>query len=191
MKQTVYYMAFAFILGVLVDAVRAEQQQSEREHVIVDFTRKGDFSGWNIQDDVVMGGRSKGAFAVSEDGYGVFSGDVSLENNGGFSSVQYEFEPVDATEHRKAVLRVKGDGKRYQFRVVSDHSIRHAYIYYFETTGEWQDVEVPFDEMYPSWRGNRLNLPNYPGKTIAQVRFLIANDRAETFRLEIERIVLR
>jgi NADH dehydrogenase [ubiquinone] 1 alpha subcomplex assembly factor 1 len=45
--------------------------------------------------------------------------------------------------------------------------------------------------MYPVRRGNRLDLPDYPGKIMAQVRFMIANGRAENFRLEIASVRLQ
>jgi hypothetical protein len=44
--------------------------------------------------------------------------------------------------------------------------------------------------MYPMRRGDRLNQPDYPGKTLSQVRLMIANGKAESFRLEIEKIWL-
>jgi hypothetical protein len=40
-------------------------------------------------------------------------------------------------------------------------------------------------------RGDRLDLPNYPGQTLAQVRLMVANGRAESFRLEVKTIGLR
>jgi hypothetical protein len=40
-------------------------------------------------------------------------------------------------------------------------------------------------------RGDRLDLPDYPGKTLSQVRFMIANGRAESFQLEIASIKLK
>jgi hypothetical protein len=39
-------------------------------------------------------------------------------------------------------------------------------------------------------RGDRLNIPDYPGQTLSQVRFMIANGRAESFKLEIASIKL-
>ena len=39
---------------------------------------------WQVIDDGVMGGRSKGNFAINEEGNAVFEGTVSLDNNGGF-----------------------------------------------------------------------------------------------------------
>lgn len=55
---------------------------------LFNFTSSTDIKTWYIVDDVVMGGRSSGTFTLNEDGHGVFAGNVSLENNGGFSSVR-------------------------------------------------------------------------------------------------------
>jgi len=55
--------------------------------IISDFSKESQMRGWEVEDDVVMGGRSQGEFSINQEGYAVFSGDVSLENSGGFSSV--------------------------------------------------------------------------------------------------------
>ena len=44
--------------------------------------------------------------------------------------------------------------------------------------------------MYPVRRGDRLDIPDYPAETMSQVRFMIANGRAESFQLEIASISL-
>jgi hypothetical protein len=44
--------------------------------------------------------------------------------------------------------------------------------------------------MYPVRRGNRLDLPDYAAETMSQVRFMIANGRAESFQIEIAKIGL-
>ena len=161
------------------------------EMVIVDFSMDSDLSGWEVEDDVVMGGRSKGMFSIDHAGNAIFSGDVSLENNGGFSSVQHYFGSIDVARYRTACLRLKGDGKRYQFLVESDRNDRHYYVHEFQTGNDWQIVEVPLAEMYPVYRGDRLDIPNYPGQTMAQVRLFIANGKPESFRLEIDKIWLK
>ncbi len=61
---------------------------------LFDFEKNADIQNWRVVDDVVMGGRSSGSFSLSPEGYGVFAGRVSLENNGGFSSVRYEFDKI-------------------------------------------------------------------------------------------------
>ncbi len=160
------------------------------EMMVFDFSKEADPSGWEVEDDVVMGGRSKGEFSINDAGNGVFSGVVSLENNGGFSSVQHYFKPIDVSPFLTAFIRLKGDGKRYQFIVEADRDGRHYYVYEFQTTKAWQTVEVPLAKMYPVYRGERLAIPNYPGQTMAQVRFLIANGKSESFHLEINKIWL-
>ena len=154
--------------------------------LIYDFDKNSKLNNWNIVDDIVMGGRSAGECYINDQGNAVFQGRVSLENNGGFSSFRHRFaqEKVDAYE--KVQIRLKGDGKRYQFRVKSSKYDRHSYIYYFQTTGEWETIEVPLEEMYPTFRGRKLKMPNYPGNEMEELAFLIANKKAEDFRLEID-----
>ena len=156
--------------------------------LLFDFSPESDLNNWQVVDDVVMGGRSDGQFSLNEQGHGVFEGRVSLENNGGFSSVRHRFESKSLSGQQKFVLRLKGDGKRYQFRAKTSQSDRHSYIYYFETTGDWQTVEIPFQEMYPAFRGRKLKLPNFPGEQAAEIAFLIGNKKAETFKLVIDKV---
>ena len=176
------------------DEEKAIAKQKASRHsgqlVIVDFRNGMDLSGWEVEDDVIMGGRSQGTFSINNDGHAVFSGYVSLDNDGGFSSVQHYFDPIDVSRYRSAYLRLKGDGKRYQFLVESGRNQRHYYVYDFQTSHEWQTVRVPLVDMYPVYRGDRLAIPNYSGQTMAMVRFLIGNKKPESFRLEIDRIWL-
>ncbi len=160
-------------------------------NVIFDFNSKSAIDDWIIVDDVVMGGKSSGNFSMDSDGNGLFQGDVSLENNGGFSSVRYRFNKKDVSDHSKIVLKIRGDGKRYQFRVKTNSSDYHSYIYYFSTSGEWQIVEVPLNKMYPSFRGRKLNMENFASDYIEEVAILIANKKDEDFKLLIDNITLK
>ncbi|MEM6297808.1 MAG: CIA30 family protein [Bacteroidota bacterium] len=161
---------------------------------LFDFSPDCNLSNWRIVDDVVMGGRSSGNFRLNEEGHAVFSGKVSLENNGGFSSVRYIFpESLKITEASERVIhiRLKGDGKKYQFRVKEGMRQYHSYIKEFETSGEWEEVRIPLKEMYASFRGRKLDMPNFSHEVIEEMRFLIANKKAETFSLTIDKIELR
>ena len=158
--------------------------------MIFDFDVDSNLKSWSIVDDVVMGGRSDGRFKVTEEGSGLFYGNVSLENNGGFSSVRYYCEDLDIKGAEFAVLRVKGDGKNYQFRTKSNIYQRHSYVMTFETTGDWQTIKIPLKEMEPTFRGYKLNMPDYPAEILDEITFLIANKRNESFRLEIDYIGL-
>jgi len=85
--------------------------------LIFNFTKEANLASWKVVDDGVMGGRSQGNFAINEAGNAVFEGTVSLDNYGGFSSVRHAFPEKDVAKYSKVLLRVKGDGKKYQFRI--------------------------------------------------------------------------
>jgi hypothetical protein len=157
---------------------------------IFNFNSSSDISNWQILDDVVMGGRSDGHFKVNSEGHGEYSGKVSLENNGGFSSLRHYFNTVNSNDFSKFILKIKGDGKSYQFRVKDKREYRYSYIYKFDTTNEWQTIEIPFSEMYASFRGNRLNIPNFKGDQMEEIAFLIGNKKEQRFKLLIDAISL-
>lgn len=158
--------------------------------LLFDFSSTDDWSGWEVENDVVMGGNSSSELERSVEGNAVFKGRVSLENNGGFASVQYHFEPKDIKGYKKAVILLKGDGKEYQFRIKSNLKERASYVYTFQTTGDWQTLEVPLHKMEPVYRGQKMNIPNFSADEIQEVRFLIGNKKEEDFRLEIDKIAL-
>jgi hypothetical protein len=158
--------------------------------LIFNFEEGSDLKNWNIVDDVVMGGHSSGSMALNPEGHGIFSGDISLENNGGFSSVRYEFPSITVNNDQLIRIRLKGDGKRYQFRVKHEVSDYASYTSYFETTGEWQDVEFRLGDLYPTFRGRKLDRPDFDHDSIEEIRFLIGNNRPESFKLLIDNIEL-
>lgn len=147
-------------------------------------------SDWYIQDDVVMGGVSEGQMAINDSGNILFSGTVRLENNGGFSSIHRRTPKKEVSNFEHLFLKVKGDGKSYQFRIKSSNSERFSYVYDFKTSGDWETIRLPLENFYPVFRGNTLDRPNYPGKSLTDIGILIGNGCKESFELEIERIYL-
>ena len=93
---------------------------SMASNIIFAFNQKSNVKDWVIVDDVVMGGKSSGSFGLSPEGYGIFKGSISLDNNGGFSSIRYKFDRKSIKEFTKIVFRIKGDTKKYQFRIKSN-----------------------------------------------------------------------
>lgn len=159
--------------------------------VLFDFSENSDLKGWFVVNDGVMGGRSQSSFELDENGNGLFKGEVSLENNGGFASVHYRFQPLSIGDAQFLVMHIKGDGKRYQARIYDKNSDNYSYIAYFETSGEWQTIEIPLASMYPSFRGRRLDKPNFEGQSIGEFALLIGNKKAESFQVEIKKIEVK
>ena len=158
---------------------------------IYDFNRNSKASDWTIVNDGVMGGLSYGNFSINQEGNGVFSGTISLENNGGFSSVRYRFAPLATTAKSKVVLRIKGDGKSYQFRIKDQSSAYYSYSTTFATTGEWETITIDLNSLYPSFRGRRIAASNYNSDSFEEIVFLVGNKKQESFRLFLDSIVLQ
>ena len=159
-----------------------------KSQLIFDFNHNANITDWKIVDDVVMGGRSNGQFKIDSDGNGIFSGDVSVENNGGFSSVRYQFEKINTTKESKVIIRLKGDGKEYQFRIKNNRNTYYSYITNFKTSGDWENIIINLKDLYPSFRGQTMNIPNFTGNSLEEIVFLIGNKKNESFTLVLDKI---
>lgn len=158
---------------------------------LFDFKKDADMRNWWVINDSVMGGRSNSSFTLNKEGHGVFSGNVSLENNGGFSSVRYQLKTLDISEYSKISIRLKGDGNPYEFRLKPNRRDYYSYITQFKTTGEWQEIEINLSDMYPSYRGRELNRPNFSASSIEELVFLIGNKKPQSFELLIDKLELK
>ena len=156
--------------------------------MIFDFTEEADLKNWSVVNDTVMGGQSAGKIGKDAQGKGLFEGHVSMDNNGGFTSIRYDAGKIKLQGYSKFVIVLKGDGKPYQFRVKTNSSDDYAYVYSFETSGNWQTFEIPFSDMVPSFRGRSLNLANFPSDYLEEIGILIGNKTAEDFKLAIDNI---
>jgi monofunctional biosynthetic peptidoglycan transglycosylase len=140
---------------------------------------------WQAVNDGVMGGVSAGRMVASEQGLR-FEGVLSLENNGGFASVRRAVE-TDLSGAVGVRLRLRGDGRTYQFRLrLDDRWDGTAWRAQFPTRGEWQTVELAFAEFVPVFRGRRVPDagPVVPAN-IRQIGFMLADKTAGPCALEI------
>ena len=156
--------------------------------LIFNFTKDANLRNWSIINDTVMGGKSAGEIGIDADGHGIFQGHVSLDNNGGFTSIRYDAGKKKVEGYSKFVIALKADGKAYQFRVKAKSKDYYSYSFSFETTGNWQTIEIPFSKMVPSFRGQTLDIANFPGDELEEIGFLIGNKKVEDFKLIIDSI---
>lgn len=161
------------------------------ENSVAEFTpAEAGSQGWRVVDDGVMGGLSKGKIQISEDGILNFSGKLSLENNGGFSSLRTDDLTLNLSGAEGLLARVKGDGRTYQMRFSTEARFRGMEISFmaeFETTeGEWVEVKVPFEKFSGSFRGMSLAKEKFdPGK-IRRVGILLGDKKAGPFELQVD-----
>lgn len=155
---------------------------------IIDFS-DNDRTGWRVVNDGVMGGVSSGDIRRTDRGTGVFSGVLSLENDGGFASVRAAVGRRDLSAFAGLEIRVLGDGRSYQLRLRTDDRFDGiAYRAVFETRDdEWIMTTIPFGRFEPTFRGRTpVDAPPLDPSRIHQIGFLIADRTPGAFSLEID-----
>jgi monofunctional biosynthetic peptidoglycan transglycosylase len=144
---------------------------------------------WFVVNDGVMGGRSSSTLRRGEPGVAVFEGSLSLENNGGFASVRVELEENVLAGANQIILRVRGDGKRYQVRLRPGRRMDGvAFGSSFDTVeGQWTTVELPLTSFEPTFRGYRprSTSPVDPAD-VGQFGLMLTDKQEGGFRLEID-----
>ncbi|MGC6525304.1 MAG: CIA30 family protein [Flavobacteriaceae bacterium] len=163
---------------------------TQNKKVIFEFDTSCNIDAWQVVDDVVMGGKSNSEISLNENGNGLFKGTVSIENNGGFSSIRLNVNKIETTSNKTILLKLKGDGSVFQFRVKRSKYERHSYTFNFNTTGNWETIEIPLTEMTPSFRGFKLDISNFNQDDIQQIGFLKSSNTNTPFQLEIKHIHL-
>jgi len=154
------------------------------------FSFNGDDSDeiWRVVNDSVMGGVSTSSVNY-EDGNLIFSGNVSLKNNGGFASMRTLPVKMNLEEYSHLSLRVKGDGNRYSFRLwTSSRWDEASYVTNFETIeNEWTEVHLPLKDFYPQFRGYQLrDYPALDASKIRQLGILISDKQEGEFKIAVD-----
>ena len=113
-----------------------------REQMIFNFDNPQNTESWGAVNDNVMGGVSDGRVRITNCGTVEFSGSISLENNGGFASIRSRPADVDLSSFDGLLVRVRGDGKRYDFNLRTNVQIMAgSYRVKFETKSDvWREI---------------------------------------------------
>ena len=165
------------------------QEMSQEEIMLEDFS-ENDLLSWNIVDDTVMGGRSRGSFKINNN-IGEFKGYLSLANNGGFSSVR-AYYPYDLIGISSITLRVKGDGRKYNFRVRTNKNSWASYSHSFPTeSNTWQEITLNIQDFFPTYRGyNVQNVQRLSELLIREIGIMISDKNEGNFALMIDWIMV-
>ena len=126
------------------------------------FSRLG--SRWRGTSDQVMGGLSEADVSHSViDGRPCLrlSGDVRLENGGGFLQAALDLSAsggtIDASDYAGLRLVVRGNGERYSVHLRTPDNVRpwQSYRARFVAGANWETVDLPFEAFVP----HRLDAP--------------------------------
>ncbi|MEW6991849.1 CIA30 family protein [Colwelliaceae bacterium 6441] len=181
------YFYSAAVLAYQADAVNQDTLHIKKEiPLMIKFIDQQEIKYWGVTNDGVMGGKSTGEIAFKAD-HGVFSGRISLQNNGGFSSIYRVIKPLPQ-DLEVVSIEVAGDGQPYQMRLMANiEGYRVAYKHNFNTAaGVRQKISFKLTDFQASFRGRLIsNAPKLNSADIGQVGFLITKKVPGDFSLSI------
>lgn len=142
---------------------------------------------WVCVNDTVMGGVSQSQVSQTPDGQR-FTGTLSLENNGGFTSVRTAASTLPLAGTTGFRVTVQGDGRTYDFTVRRGDIAARGLNYRASVETDAQaptTVELPLSVFRPTAYGRPVNAPPLEAEQISSVGFLLADKQPGQFALEI------
>ena len=130
--------------------------------LIDDFANEGLLSKlgtrWRGVSDQVMGGVSKASISRGVIGGRRslrMTGDVRLENNGGFIQAALDLassgNTIDASGFTGVRIVVRGNGEKYSVHLRTPDNIRpwQSYRAHFTARAKWKVIDIPFENFAP------------------------------------------
>ena len=155
---TVLGMGVLYLIALSVQTAHGQGAQM----LIDDFSDAGLMSKlgtrWRGVSDQVMGGVSQATIAhetVDSRSCLRLSGDVRLDNNGGFIQAALALAPtdglIDASEFAGIRLTVRGNGEQYSVHLRTPDNVRpwQSYRAHFNAEQEWRTLDIPFSQFTP------------------------------------------
>ena len=158
---------------------------------LIDFSDETVANQWISVNDDVMGGVSKGQFRITDNNTLEFSGNLSLENNGGFASIRTQRADLNLNGYDTIGLRLKGDGRTYYFNLMtSSRSSASSYRAPVKTHKDtWQKVQIHLkDFVYTSFGRVIESVAPVKAKDIRNVGLTLSDKKPGPFRLEVSEI---
>ncbi|NWK57126.1 CIA30 family protein [Verrucomicrobiaceae bacterium N1E253] len=172
-----------FNAGILASA------SESKALVLADFENNQRSLSWRTVNDGVMGGISRGSYSIGDKQTLFFKGDISLENNGGFSSIRTYGKRHDLSDYNGFEIKVKGDGRKYYLTSRANNRNMLAFWHPVQTVkDQWVTVRVPFNKFYATSFGKRIPGLRLQPKNITSVGFMLYDKKSGTFSLEVDHI---
>ena len=157
---------------------------------LFDFGVKKDFGRWAVVNDGVMGGLSQSKAILDADGL-LFTGNLSLKNNGGFVSLRSALGDYDLFSFSHCEIRFKSDTDRV-FEVLVEKETPF-YLPKFRAkfgsnTKAWETVTIPLSDFEISRMGNSIQKGIDPKRLngVQRIGFILADKREGSFNLWID-----
>lgn len=146
---------------------------------------------WRAVNDTVMGGVSKGGAALNELGHLVFTGELSLENNGGFASIRTR-DQINLLDGNDTIqVRLRGDGRTYYLSLRDkQRAMAASHRSPIKTVkNEWMEVSVKLSDFYYTRFGQTQRRAPLASDEVIGIGFTLADKNPGPFKLEIASLV--
>jgi hypothetical protein len=150
---------------------------------LLDFSSSDVFRAFQVINDDVMGGLSRSRLSLAP-GCMSFTGEISLENNGGFACFRGPVRfPADSAV---LLLTARGDGRRYKLTLKLDDGPGTAqYQTAFVASQEWKTLRFRPADFQASFRGRAVAAPPVPFVDVRHMGLLISDKQSGPFMIEL------
>lgn len=159
---------------------------------LVDLSDPDEFARWEVVNDGVMGGLSKGHIEQAGDALS-FSGTINT-NGGGFTSLRQMVREGAMAGARTLRIVYSGDARTYEVTLRSDARERGRRIAYRatltpeESTGEWSVAVIDLANLETSLFGQQVDAPSFATQEAHSVGLIIADGIDGDFAMLLQRI---
>ena len=147
---TLISINFSMAENMIIDDMKNQSGKPDEEFC------EGGNAKWCFVTDKVMGGISKGSLDFKKENEIYFyrmTGELSLENNGGFIQFRTKIENHPKEKSYKGVrLRVRGNNNEYAIHIRTKYLLL-PWQYYestFQAMDQWSTIELPFSSFEKS-----------------------------------------
>jgi len=160
----------------------------------IDFGQSKDGRSWQVVNDGVMGGLSQGNAQLTANSI-LFRGRVSLDNNGGFSSLRSTFSNKKLSNYKQVEIRYRSTGISLAMTLSVS---RRWYVPNYKTSlsgteGEWKTVTLPLKDFRKHYIGRPMDetLSREAQENVIRLGFITDEKKYGPFEFEIDYIVFR
>ncbi|GAB5410275.1 MAG: CIA30 family protein [Balneolaceae bacterium] len=164
------------------------------QELLIDFGRNTGGQTWSVTNDGVMGGLSQGQAYLSDSSV-VFQGEVSLENNGGFSSLRSPYQRFNLSDFEEVEIKTRSSG--LSFSITFSKSQRFwipNYKHFLGTNNdEWVVSNFKLSELEEYRMGNSTNksISSRDIGNLIGISFFNEGKKEGPFVLEVDYILFK
>jgi len=158
--------------------------------LLFDFGVGKDFGKWSIVNDGVMGGLSQSKASLDANAL-LFTGNVSLQNNGGFVSLRSPMGKYDLSAYNYCEIRFRSDTSR-KFEILIEKDTPF-YLPKFRAkfgagSKDWETITIPLRDFEISKMGSTIQQGIDPVRLqdIQRIGFILADKQEGSFQLWID-----